>query len=79
MKVCVLLKQQWITVGPYLAVFYFHFDVYFVIMKVIFPQCIVVDEFHLQNLKIALTRKLSILEACCIEQKVFGCTCFTHI
>ena len=39
MKVCVLLKQQWITVGPYLAVFYFHFDVYFVIMKVIFPQC----------------------------------------
>ena len=40
---------------------------------------VVVDEFHLQNLKVALTRKLSILEACCIEQKVFGCTCFTHI
>ena len=40
---------------------------------------VVVDEFHLQNLKIALTQKLSILEACCIEQKVFGCTCFTHI
>ena len=44
-----------------------------------FARNVVVDEFHLQNLKIALTRKLSILEACCIEQKVFGCTCFTHI
>ena len=40
---------------------------------------VVVDEFHLQNLKVAITRKLSILEACCIEQNVFVCTCFTHI
>ena len=39
---------------------------------------VVVHEFHLQNLKVALTRKLSILEACCIEQKVFGYTCFIH-
>ena len=40
---------------------------------------VVVDEFHLQNLIIALTRKLSIFEACCTEQKVFGCTGITHI
>ena len=40
---------------------------------------VVVEKFHLQNLKVALTRKLSILEAYCIEQKVFGCTCFSHI
>ena len=28
---------------------------------------VVVDEFHLQNLKIAPTQKLGILEACCVE------------
>ena len=40
---------------------------------------VVVDEFHLQNPKIALTQKINILEACCMAQKVFGCTCFTHL
>ena len=40
---------------------------------------VVVDEFHLQNLKTAITQKLSILEVWCIEQNVFSCTCFTHI
>ena len=40
---------------------------------------VVVDEFHLQNLKTAITQKLSILEVCCIEQNVFSYTCFTHI
>ena len=40
---------------------------------------VVVDEFLLQNLIIALTRKLSILEACCTDQNVFVCMCFTHI
>ena len=40
---------------------------------------VVVHEFHLQNLKVAITRKLSILEVWCMEQKVFRLTCFTHI
>ena len=40
---------------------------------------VVVDEFHLQNLKTAITQKLSILEVWCMEQNVFSCTCFTHI
>ena len=40
---------------------------------------VVVDEFHLQNFKAAITQKLSILEAWCIEQNVFSRTCFTHI
>ena len=41
---------------------------------------VVVDEFHLQNLKAAITQKLSILEVWCIEQiTLLFIHGFTHI